>query len=429
MNVQLKKKMMTSACRYSYTRLSLNYYMFYEMMAEKENHSAAVLDCCGAYVNLLDAFLSGNASLTALEDLRNQVSRHVEAITSYTDCFQIYEYVLNRLERKFEEEYSLPEADEIFTGKLMQFISGSRDSAVVNERIQTVISQLPVRFTKAKFFSMVQEALSIYIGSPKQSLDDMMYMLSTEAMLKKPEPVENGDETLAEILASFQTMDVKNMTKEQCKEYMDKLVFASRILLDDSGDFMVLMDMINDLYVILLSRNQAMLEVGETKEWTDILSSLTERMKKEEFEAPDDKIFDMMEHLEGKQERYYESFLRQEDGSEDEECRKISLLLSNSPFVSLEKQEENLTEVDRKLLEKETERFFQELEALWKDMPKAVVRATMARVLSALPVCFNSFSQVEEYIKGSLASCSDMAEKSISQELLAEIMESENGFL
>ena len=51
-----------------------------------------------------------------------------------------------------------------------------------------------------------------------------------------------------------------------------------------------------------------------------------------------------------------------------------------------------------------------------------VVRAIMARMLSNLPVCFNSLPEVEDYIESSLGSCTDPDEKMVSVELIREIM-------
>ena len=94
--------------------------------------------------------------------------------------------------------------------------------------------------------------------------------------------------------------------------------------------------------------------------------------------------------------------------------------------VELDSVLEDQQEVTKELLERELHKFFGELENLWKGMPKAVVRATMARMLSNLPICFNSVPELELYVKSSLASCTDMDEKTISMELIRTIMVDEN---
>jgi hypothetical protein len=82
--------------------------------------------------------------------------------------------------------------------------------------------------------------------------------------------------------------------------------------------------------------------------------------------------------------------------------------------------------VDRSYLDKEAEAYIHELDELFADAPKPVVRAVMAKVLSDLPVYFNSIDEIKEYIKGSLGSCMDQAEKETCMELLEELMDYEN---
>ncbi len=50
----------------------------------------------------------------------------------------------------------------------------------------------------------------------------------------------------------------------------------------------------------------------------------------------------------------------------------------------------------------------------------------MAKVLSDLPVYFNSIDEIKAYIEGSLKSCLDEAEKETCKELLEELMDDEN---
>ena len=44
----------------------------------------------------------------------------------------------------------------------MAYITDTDEAMVVNERIQSVVGQLPIRLTRNKFFAMVEEGLSVY---------------------------------------------------------------------------------------------------------------------------------------------------------------------------------------------------------------------------------------------------------------------------
>ena len=440
MERQNMKKKLGAAARYSYSRLALNYYMYFEQEADrkKEEHSFADV-FRERFQQLLGDFLRGKEDTKALNALREMVSREMEIVTAYTDCFQVYEHVLNRLEYHFspEEGKTEPEEDDqAMAGEIIHFLVSSRDSAVMNSRIQMVMEQLPVRFTKAKFFSLVQSGLSIYKGSAKSSLDALLYLLRTGAMLQLPEGMEASRPKLWEILQQFQTTDYRNLTAEGYQNLSAGLNLATQRLLDDSGQLMSAMDLVNDLYVLYLSRNDGMMEGKEEQGFTRILSAVWEQMESEKFAASDEAIEELLISLEGKQERYFEKWLRlelpiQTDGSPEEaemlnRLKTVDRLLSGSPFIELKESETEDPIIDDAALEAEEHVLFSQLEQLWKGMPKIVVRALMARILSNLPVFFNSISEVEEYIQNSFAACSDMGEKKVSMELIRGIMVDEN---
>lgn len=113
----------------------------------------------------------------------------MEQATAYTDCFQAYEYVLNRLEGRLIPAGDTDgdrETDEERLAWIMRYITETGESAVINERIQMVVSQLPVRLTKQKFFALVGEGMAVYAGSPRKNVEDMLYILRSEALLNQP---------------------------------------------------------------------------------------------------------------------------------------------------------------------------------------------------------------------------------------------------
>ena len=82
----------------------------------------------------------------------------------------------------------------------------------MNGRIRQIIGQLPVRLTKQKFYSLVLEGLSVYTGSPVDSLNDMMYTLKTESMASLPEGMAEGRRSLYETLKQFGHMDYRSLS-------------------------------------------------------------------------------------------------------------------------------------------------------------------------------------------------------------------------
>ena len=443
METRLMKKQMTAAYQYSYVRLVLNYYTLLETVAEEAPGSRDMTDYLRRLNSLMGDYISGSDAEKGLLALRKDITHEVEVLTSFADCFQIYEYILNRMERKFTPSGITIAGEDVFLKKLLEFITGTSDSAVMNGRIKQVIGQLPVRLTKQKFYSLLMEGLSVYIGSPRENLRDMLYTLRTESMVSLPEGMEDGHKEIYEILQQFKHMDYRNMTFEGYEEAAAKLAYASQVLTEESGYYVMIQDLINDLCVLMYARPDAVIDVSEEAFYRSVLSSILTKFNQEDFSVTDEEFLDQLTQLEGRQEVYYERYLRVEVLKEEEQSpddpdyirsMNVDRLLSGSSFAELMipgKEKATLSGdgdavVDKNFLDQEAEAYIHELDQLFADAPKPVVRAVMAKILSDLPVYFNSIDEIQEYMKGSLSSCLDQAEKETCMELLEELMDYEN---
>ncbi len=359
METRLLKKQMTAAYQYSYVRLVLNYYTLFETVGEEPVIPERIIAYCLQLNGLLKGHFSGKDVEEELLKLREGITHEVEVLTSYTDCFQIYEYVINRLERKF---MSLPVAegdDESFAQRLIGFVTDTKETAVMNGRIRQIIGQLPVRLTKQKFFSLVMEGLSVYIGSPMENLNDMMYGLRTESMVKLPSGMEEGHKELFELLERFQRMDYGNMTAEGFEESSEKLGFACEGLMDESSLYIMLQEIINDFCVLVLSRPEAVVDVKEEELYCSMVAEILEKFIKEDYSPADEEFFDKLIQLEGRQEAYYERYLRTELPEESDDRNKdpdyvkavnVDRLLSGSSFVELKGRDERIVRRIKRLL-------------------------------------------------------------------------------
>lgn len=435
MKSQTTKKQLAAAYRYSYARFALNYYALYETMCEETGISNQVQSYVKTIHQLTKQMLDGTFELESLVKLRNQVIGTMEVLTAYTDCLQIYEYVLNRMERKFHEGVTITDSVETFTGKLNEFLTASQDSMILNERIQNIMGQLPVRYTKQKFYSILMDGMSVYIGSEKQTLKDMMYMLRTEAMVLLPEDMKTGYEDLYEVLEDLRHADYRNMTAAQYDSCTKKMTYACNVLNNESGIYMMLQDVINDLYTLFLAGPYTVMELGEKQILEKIVSGVLKEFLSGNTSMVDDEVTDLLYELEVNQEEAMERYLsypgpdETQEGPEAEALRQVDLLLGGSPFVRLEKTEKKSGEVDRTFLEQSVAAFCEELNQLFAGLSKPVIRAVMAKILSSLPVVFRSRDEVEAYVKGSLESCADLAERESCMELIEQIMEIEDAFL
>ncbi|WP_124066387.1 hypothetical protein [Clostridium sp. E02] len=440
MDTRLRKKQMTAAYQYSYVKLILNYYMLLESTKEE----TVVSDQGMQYIQRLNSLMKkrfcGDDVTEDLLELRQDLTHEVEVLTSYTDCFQIYEYVINRIEKKFNPSFEVENEDEKRIKQLMEFITQSDDSAIMNGRIKEIIGQLPIRLTKQKFFSLVLEGLSVYIGSPKENLKDMMYILRTESMAKLPDGMGATQKELFEILEQFRHADYINITAQGYEEAVAKLAYVSDKLMEESGLYVMIQDIINDFCVLVFAGPDAVMEIREEELYRSMIEGVLHQFDADGDSFEKDGGYNQLAQLEGRQEAYYEKYIRVElpqneiDWEKDPDyvrALNVDRLLSGSGFVQLFevpciKKEEETGLVDRIYLEKETELFFKELEGVFSHESKLVVRAVMAKVLSDLPVYFNNIDEIQNYIRKNLESCLDLAEKVTCMELLEELMDYEN---
>ena len=88
--------------------------------------------------------------------------------------------------------------------------------------------------------------------------------------------------------------------------------------------------------------------------------------------------------------------------------------------MSLEEKKVSHETADQALIEERGKAFCEDLDRLFADMQKPVVRAVMAKVLSGLPMVFQDSQEIREYIQMSLEGCSDYAEREACMELLEQ---------
>lgn len=440
---QDEKRMMAAACRYAYSRFVLNYDLFYETaFSEGEKASEKLMRFREKFQGICGRFLGREPFLEELSRLREGLLQEMEILTAYVDYFEVFEYVINRLEKRFSDEKPLLVNEEELVDEIMGYLVTGQDTAWQSEQIRAILGQLPIRFTKAKFFSILSHALSIYEGTGRESLRQVVDMLRREALLSIPEDMAEGHKTLQDLLIPFQKADFKTLSREEFQNLQNGLSLAQEILYSETSDGMMMVDLVNDLYVIGLTRGETLMDSQEEGLYRTILTKVHCSVMGEE-EVSEEEMGQLWKQMEGRQERYYQQWSRyemkdleldlniQKDSPYYDSLRKAELLLSTSSFMSLEEEQEPAEEIllSRKAVEEMCDQLSGDLEKAWKTMPKQVVHALMARLLSRLPMFFTHSDELREFIGGCLSSCTDVAELASSAELIREIMESDNALV
>lgn len=462
---QFFNRLVTLYEQYAEIRLTMHYYTFYERYLENSSHLSIAKEPLLSEVNeiIKDTILS-EFSGDKMEDgikrlnlVRNNIINQMKILTAYTDIFQIYEYVLNRVEYRFKDIPELKE-DE-FIASTLQYIFDTKDNVVINDKIKEVIGQLPVRFTKSRYFDLIKDSISIYKGADCSALDTYIYMLKTSSMLYKPEGMDVVYPELLAFHKELEVLDYKNITQDEYETFSKKIEeFALQI--NNTVDYYYgLQEIVNHLYVMLLTTPYASMEGGYR------VASLEGEMKYlllpkgQEGNVCLSIIYDINNHFldgkrvplekateeklvvtEGKQELLSQEFDALEPILEDirtnysEMVNSLMLgrlfqslnltqnLLGNSMFVELNKID-NTNKADEDYIKGVQDNIITELLELINTRSKYVTRAVMANTINKMPVFFQTTNDVAEYVRNSLEQCHDLAEKTACIHIIKSLME------
>lgn len=457
MNLPLAMNEMASAY-YSYAgnNFIMHYYDFFEGMVDEnitlDEEADQLLKLINQLVeeNLLQEFDGDKRekSLKLLHGIREEIMKRMKVLTAYTDLFTLYEYVLNRLELKYEDSMQEIETDnDAVVKEILTYIFSKEDNVIINERIKQMLSQMPVRMTKQKFFDLLKNALMIYEGSERESLNSFIYMLRSAAGLEKP---EGTDAYFPELMNCNERLKKLYTGVEDETEYQElKELFTNSVstLVETTDVYYKLQQITNYLYTMVLNIPYADMEsVQEINVLEDIVSAVNKGWKEEAFHSVPEEIVALFEQTEGKLEQEsmdigklegileeitnrHKSLLNSFMLTSIYECQVLSSkLTSNSVFIELNNEEKEQEDEKKKILTKvEIESVFdaicREMSARIELQGKMFNRAMIATVLKELPVFFANRTEVMDYIKNSLAGCRDSAEKAMSIQLMRELME------
>lgn len=438
------QQMMTVYYRYSSVRLAMNYYTYSEML--KDNSTAKDSnDMFGKLTAAYSTVLSegivkqaiGNeleSAVNGINAIRNDIIKTMKGLTSLVDIFNIYEYVLNRVEYRFKDASDVNvKDDDTFTKELMQYMLSGNDKALMNVRITEAVRQLPLRMTKARFYELLKEGMKVYKDSEKASVDDFVYMLSSSSMIYTDEYTDKISEDINPIIKEFETTDFSSIDEEIYNNLRDKLTFGVDYVQAAVDRYMLLADLVNDAYVLLLSAPYADTACAERESLLKILEG-----------AEDGSAEEALVLLEGKQEELYSAYSQCEylikevlDEKKDlveslmllslyNSLDVISTLESGSHFVEFDKEIDHTIAGEAYVLDKYN-RLSEELNDFFKKHNKLVNRAVMAHVLASLPIFFNNVDEIQNYVYSSISGCSDVSEKTACAEIFMAMME-EDGF-
>ncbi len=430
--------------KYAYIRLAMNYYTYYVMLSESDgimqNDFKAEIECINDIVEktIDEDTAAVEKGIVSMEKIREDMIKKVRDITCFVDRYNIYEYVLNRIEYRFKEaDYPSGYSDENYTRKIMQFILEDEDGMMINSKIKDVIGQLPIRMTKNKFYDMISNGLTIYNDSSKDSVDDFLYMIKTSSMLAETKTMKESYSYLSEAFVQLKNIKFRDLSEEQFNEARDILKQIAAYIDEKMNGAMMIQEIVNDLLLVLYTHKKCICD-NIVKACKEIVKDTNLLFMNKFSPKSTEEIEDMFVMLEGEQEQLYpklstydisdeikstysEKIIELNLKDEYDIVYKLPKLNSDSMFVDMEK-EENETIAGEAYIEAEKNKLFEEYGRLFKENEKVINRAVMSAALSELPVFFHNISELQDFIYNTLSVCTDKAEKLACIEILNGIM-------
>ena len=433
---------------YSAVKLSMNYYTMREMVAENSKAGDAAKEYFMELGSILGkCFIENDRAsdemLADVSKIRKDIEQRMQVLTSFTDGYEIYEYILNRLEAGIKGTIHEGLSPEQLSAKIFNYIFSENDTVVINSKLQLVMSQLPVRMTKNKFYDVVTNTLEIYKGGDKRALNDFVDMLRKTALLDKPSGFCDIYPELYETYELLRSADYKNMAADKYDMLTDRLSLAAEFIEAESTMYILLQEIVNDIYAVLLTDDMRDKNI-EKPAYKAAFNIISICMNDSEADSVDERVMDYFVSIEGVQEDIYENLMIFEAAAEDiltDKAKKIDesglkaqsdkikilqKLVSTSLFASLDPDGENEMEgADTEDIASLRKSLTEELSACFSENQMPVNRSIMSKLFSAMPIFFNTQQEIKDYLDYVLCGCSDKSELTACNKLLCELMEKE----
>lgn len=389
-------------------------------------------------------YQAADADIRLISEVRDTITSKMKVLTSYTDAFEMYEYILNRKEYSYQENMTddlQAELDGIdvseFADEIFRFVFADSDKVAINSKLQSLIGQLPIRMTKNRFYDILGDTLDIYNGVEKESLDQFIDMVESTALIKLPEGFETEYPDLYTALGILKNADYTDLDAENYRKLADVLDRSAQFLNSVVTEYMLIVELVNDLYVMLLAISARDDTSDKCHKAMDVIANA---MKADDGDL--EAVYTMLNDIVGEQENAGEHKVMLESAVYDittgymEEIAENGLeatfraletmdkLLSGSMFVDISNVAiAGVLKVDSDYIAACKEKLANEFAELFTGNSMTVNRAIMAKILSNIPVFFNTTDEIKEYIQGALSRCREQSELLADYIVIKQMME------
>ncbi|MCR5332289.1 MAG: hypothetical protein K6E62_14065 [Lachnospiraceae bacterium] len=365
---------------------------------------------------------------TRAASLREKLKEFATDIYAYQDILKLHEYVLART-KPVDAPAGQTVNDEAEARDILTAVFKAGTNAAINENISAVISQLPLRMTKARYHDILDNELKVYADGPKSAFDRNLFLMKMSAGISDwPHFGIARVENCLEMIKYPE--DIDSASKAKLEEELRKCME----LLDDYRDVLELtVQSLDCLMVYMKNYNDAGKdEIDFVLELKNIVDESLENLEKGSRRKMSDRVMGLFSKTEGivdtEFEKITQNLSRFLKGSTPEPDRELKpyfdrflicdRLLSQSYYADIDDTGETEEEpMGIPAVEKEVDEFCGILFEKTSAESKMLARARMAATFTNVPVFFTSRTEVMNYVLGSIGGCRDQYEKEVSIKL------------
>ena len=434
---------------YATIKMSMNLFTLYEMSEEisldRRDEIENYLDTLNMALRTIYVDKKGadEELINDISGIREKITKSMQTLTYYTDALEIYEYILNRREPEILGTTDEELDTEQLANDMFNFVFAEKDKMIVNTRIQDFIAQLPVRMTKTRFYDIISNSLSIYRGGEQKAVDDFVESIRDASLMKLDTDISDEYPKLAELYEKISKADYKQLDRAGFDEIADMITEATGIIQEAVTDYLMLTEIINDVLIVLYTDSFSDKSfLG--KEYNTASGIIGEIVVADDIYQASDRFDNLFAELEGSQEAAYEELVSLEanleqlsgeyyDVYDSESIRsyfdnlfKADMLTSTSLFMDIDGVTPDIRvvneEADEIYIEETKNSLVQDFDELFTRLNKLEKRSVMAKVLSLMPVFFNSQQEILEYFQYALSSCTDKGELTALRDIVGDMI-------
>lgn len=425
---------------YSAIELTFSAFLLYDWMQDSDQCSFEYQEIYGEARELLTYVLEDcpqqyEALIERAAKLRNRITAAMDVFTSYVDRLACYDQVLSRMTFRMKPDSELLDLlegldEEEFEKNLIRFLIGDGDRMVMLDRLRLVISLIPVHMTKNKLLDRISEAVSLYEGGDRESLDSFIYMIRSVATLHRPEDNTDAGRPVRAYLEKLEHTDFSALNKETYDELREEMLSMTEFVSGVTDFYCMAQKVVNAGYALCLAREHVEKKSGDYTVCMEIVREVACGQCQDQslvrVEGKIEKYVEKMNLLEAVLQQVRQScqdVLREQGLQKDfEHYAVISKLLSDSLFIDVDSETDQRV-VDCAEVRQETEKLTAEFSQFLGGLPKNVRRSVMSAVLGELPIAFTNLDEIREYIRTNLFGCQDISERSRALIDISELMQ------